>query len=160
MSTSQTSVVPQATTPFSGDFSRNLLSSIEHAYLSTQTFIQESFPGVGLTVEKVVTIALHVLAGLGAALLLAAQSSLFAIGFLISIINCSMMKTSIERITAEWNKQNIVTQCVVIGAAIVAWPISLASTAFFVGGRLGILLQGVELQSAPECPDTQEPSSP
>jgi hypothetical protein len=122
----------------------NIAATATHVYQSTQNFVEESHPGFLKEVEKIQNTVFPILAGLGTAILLAAQSSVFAIGFLVSIMNPKIIQKSLDRISDIWSKQHIFIRSAIIAAAAVAWPISLAASAFFVGGHLGLSLQSQE----------------
>jgi hypothetical protein len=105
-------------------------------------------PAVARTAEKVYALIPSVLFGLAATGLVLTQSSLFGIGFLVAIVNPSMMNDSNARIAQTWNRQHFLIKSLVVGTAIISWPISLAASAFFVGGQVSLLLSHDQIPSS------------
>ncbi len=122
------------------DFAITIVDTATHAALSTQDFVERCRPGFIDGLNRIQKTALPVLAFIAGAILFTAQSSVFGIGFLVSIMNPRIMHGSLDRIAAIWGQQQPFIRCVIIAGAAIAWPISLAASAFFLGGHLGVSL--------------------
>ena len=122
----------------------------KHIQQSVQQLTEKYSPVVCMVAEKIRKAAWPVFACLVAAFLLTSQSSLFAIGFLVTALNPKLMKGAIDRISTAWCRQHFLIQCLIVTSATIAWPISLAASAFFVGGQLGLLIiKPEELEPSP-----------
>jgi hypothetical protein len=100
--------------------------------------------------KKIAPIALkifYILANLG---LFLTNSSLYVVGAIAASIFPKEMKAGIDRISKVFWQDRTVLELAGIGiCAFIAWPIFLASTAFFAGGNLALSLKEPEPQ-----PDT------
>ena len=122
----------------------------KHLLKSVQQLTEKYSPVVCIVAEKIRKAAWPAFACLVAAFLLTSQSSLFAIGFLVTALNPKLMKGAIDRISTAWCRQHFLIQCLIVTSATIAWPISLAASAFFVGGQLGLLIiKPEELEPSP-----------
>ena len=88
--------------------------------------------------DRVVQLVCPIFKIIIASVLLAAQSTLFTVGFLTGVINPGAIKTATQRICDVWNRQSGLGHGLIIAGAVLAWPITLAASAFFVGGNLGV----------------------
>lgn len=93
------------------------------------------------TALHIQNIALFALQILVTSVLFLSNSSLFVLGAVVSVINKDIIDHSIAKIGNVWEKLSAPKRALVITAAVFAWPISLASAAFFVGGHLTSHLQ-------------------
>jgi hypothetical protein len=131
------------------NFAKEVSATAAHMYKSTQVFFEKNGPDFAKKLEKVQKVVLPILCILGAGILLAAQSSMFAIGFLVSIMNPKIIEGSLDRISKIWHKQHFLTRTAIVIGAIISWPISLAASAFFAGGNIGLSLVPSENPSPP-----------
>ena len=109
-----------------------------------KTALEEIKPFARDTAERIYQIARPIFQILLSAVLFAAQSTLFTIGFLTGILNPRAIQTATERICNVWNRQHGLAKGLIVTGAIVAWPITLAASAFFVGGNAGVVCQSSE----------------
>jgi hypothetical protein len=108
--------------------------------------LEEFKPFAREAAERICQIVFPVFQVLVSVVLFAAQSTLFTIGFLTGILNPGAIQKATERICNVWNRQHGIAQGLIVTGAIVAWPITLAASAFFVGGNVGVLCQGSEAE--------------
>jgi hypothetical protein len=90
-----------------------------------------------------------------AAGLFAAQSTLFTIGFLTGILKPEAIQHATARICEVWQRQPCHAYGLIIGGAVVAWPIALATSAFFVGANVGVCCQSTHANST-TAPSTED----
>lgn len=81
-----------------------------------------------------------------------ANASVFVIGAIISIADKDSMDSMIARLLFVWERQDFTRRAVITTAALFAWPIAFAASAFFVGANIGSWLQ--------EDPQAPAPGSP
>jgi hypothetical protein len=130
------------------DFAKIMVQTASEAYRSIESFFLEHTPQFYEAAEKIQKIIVPILQTIGVGILLASQSSMFAIGILVSIMNPKMIENSIRRISIIWEKQNVFTRAIIVAAATVAWPISLAASAFFVAGNLGVIMVAEDAEAS------------
>jgi hypothetical protein len=80
------------------------------------------------------------------ALLFLSVNSMFFAGLVFALINPNMMEDWIIKIVEFWNKQLFSVQCFLTLAGVLAWPMSTACAAFFVGGYTCLSFQGRKVQ--------------
>ena len=90
------------------------------------------------TARRLGRIALTTLKAFGIFILFAAQSTLFSLGFIGGIVFPQPIENATQRIFEAWNHQSWLVRGIICTGAVVAWPISLAAAAFFVGGNTGL----------------------
>lgn len=119
------------------------LTNLRPIIIHAKQKFAELEPEVHAYIQRVHQTALPILRIATASLLFTAQSTLFSVGVLTAVTAPSFMKTSVDRISATWNQQALGIRALIIGGSIIAWPICLAASAFFVGGSIGLSLQEV-----------------
>ncbi len=127
-------------------FAQMTIDSTLHVIRSTDAWLTAHRP----LFERVRDIALPILLAIGGTILFAAQSSMFVIGVFVSIMNPAILQGALGRISSIWRRQHIISQCLIVAGAAMAWPISLAAASFFLGGHVGLSLLPHEDQTASE----------
>jgi hypothetical protein len=122
------------------EFSSYVAQEATKAYQYTCEKWEQNLPILQETATKVANIAIPVInVGIGF-LLFAAQSSMFVLGGLVSVLAPEFMQTSIDRIRLIWNDLSIGGKAVSLIGGTVAFPITTAIAAFFVGGHFTLNL--------------------
>jgi len=116
-------------------------NAVETAGVHIQDTYQEYETMITQGAKKAYDIALPILKTLGATILFLYNSSLFVIGGVAAALFPTHLQAAIERITSVWNRLEIPAQSLIFAAAVFAWPISLAVSAFFVGAHISLYLQ-------------------
>ena len=98
-------------------------------------------------------IAITILKAIGVCFLFAAQSTLFSIGFICGIVLPEPVERATRRISEAWNRQSWLVRGLVCSGAVIAWPISLAAAAFFVGGKTGLACLPARVEGSEHLPD-------
>ena len=111
--------------------------------------IQELSTQANETAIKVLNASIPVLKTTAGALLFLSQSSMFVLGGLVGVLAPTFMDSSINRICHVWENLGLFEKTLFATGGIVAFPISMASVAFFVGGHCSLYLQS--LKSPDEC---------
>lgn len=120
---------------------RKLFDRVKVSFEEIRPFIRE-------VAERIYQIVLPLFQILMTVLLFAGQSTLFTVGFLTGILSPGAIQNATQRICNVWNRQHGLAKGLIVTGAIVAWPIALAASAFFVGGNLGVFCQS---------PDAEQP---
>lgn len=128
------------TTSWVGGVAHSVADRTQQMYHRAEASLHNHKPFLTKASEKIQTIVPPILFALAAGMLFFAQSSIFGLGFLASIITPSSMQKAIDKISTMWCQQHPIVKGMIAAAATVAWPISLAASAFFVGGKIGLLL--------------------
>jgi len=133
------------------------LTYIQEIYEGTCTnvsnFIESQREPFSQTVEKIQEMALPVLQFSVGTILFLTNSSLFVLGAVAGAVFPEPLNSAIERINGIWQGQSMFFKATVITGVVIAWPISLALSSFFIGAYSSIYLQQQLEQK--EKPDTQ-----
>ena len=108
--------------------------------------LEEFKPLAREAAERICLIVYPIFQVLVSAVLFASQSTLFTIGFLMGILNPGAIQKATGRICDVWNRQHGIAPGLIVAGAVVAWPITLAASAFFVGGNIGVFCQDSEAE--------------
>jgi hypothetical protein len=126
------------------------VASVQQSAYSTLENMERlsvQYIGKGLVelMRKVECICLNVLTYVGTALLFLSNSSVFVIGACVGVTCTETMKNMIidiksvfERIMRE---KDFTRLALMITGSVLAWPITMAACAFFIGGYYGVLMK-------------------
>ena len=120
---------------------RKLFDRLKVGFEECKPFVRETAERIYQTVVPLFQILLT-------ALLFAGQSTLFTVGFLTGILSPGTIQNATQRICNVWDRQHGLAKGLIVTGAIVAWPIALAASAFFVGGNLGVVCQTQEAEQS------------
>lgn len=115
-----------------------IIESYQHCDVWYEQLTGSSIEETTLRVQEIALFALQILA---TSVLFLSNSSFFVLGAVVSVINKALIDHSVAKIGNVWENLTAAKKALVITAAVFAWPISLASAAFFTGGHLSSRLQ-------------------
>jgi hypothetical protein len=114
-----------------------------HLVAAAEDACQQAFGmDIATLAEQIHRIALEIFVAVISTILFLANSSIFTIGALYGIVNSENMARMLESIQDVWERQEFASRALIAIACAIAWPIAIATAAFFVGGNVGCKLYG------------------
>ena len=148
---------PQPSWCCCSQYTQPIVNAVHDVYKSARSCIDPFIPQCVKEFDIIQNIVFPILAVLAGVFFCAVHESWFLMGFIISRINPAMMNKWINKICDIWNMKHMreakggivkegIVKTALVAAALWGWTFSIPAAAFFIGGKMNLLIQRPDAQ--------------